>query len=162
KELKAAEDEATRSETERDAAQRKATEFAGKSKAAGGTETKTGAAYDAEAQLNQAAAARFEEERLAAQIRLGELKNKIKTTEIDGETKSLALENARTQEAQRDQENVLAFRQRIDALEGKTVDRTREEIDLEVQRATIDLQRAGVSKAMIDEEMQEYREAATA
>lgn len=160
--LKNAQDEVKRSEASRDSATAKRDTFTQKSKAAGGPTTKAGAAFEAQAGRDDAVAAKAEQERINGLTRVHELETQIETTTTNGQTKSLAIENELTQKTIADQQNVREFRREIDSLEGKTIDTSREEIALEIQKRTIELERAGFTQQQIQTEIEEYRQAATA
>jgi hypothetical protein len=145
--LTAAQEEADRTAAERDS-------FAAKAKKAG-PDSRSGQLYDA-------AAARNDQEHIAALAKVDEVQTKIAKTTIDGQTKSMALGDAQVTATRADHQNTLEFQREIDALQGKTRDAAREEIEIEVQKRTIELQRAGVAQQEIDAEIAKYRELKTA
>jgi hypothetical protein len=145
--LKVAQDEAARYGAEKSSNEAKATQL--------GPETKGGEAYTA-------AASRNESERIAAVARIQDLETRITTTQIDGQTKALALANERHRAADADHQAVLAFERELAELQGKRIEAARAEIEIEVQKRTEELQRAGVPAAEIDAEISKYRQLKTA
>jgi hypothetical protein len=122
----------------------------GAAQKSGGADTKEGQAYLGQAQ-------RDDQERLAALAKIQDVEAKISVTQIDGDTKAMALDREALKARQESQQKVLEFQKEIAALQGKTLDVSKSEIEIEVQRRTIELQQAGQSKSQIDAEIAQYR-----
>src|SRR5260370_1214181 len=115
-----------------------------------GADTPTG-------QLFAAAAAKNADEAVAQQQRIADLNAKIAEARVNAATKANALDAEEFAKKRESQQKDLEFQKEIDQLEGKTRDVARDEIEIAVQKRTLELQQEGASKRRIDEETAQLR-----
>lgn len=156
-ELKAAEDEVTRSAQLRDSNTAKSGQFKGRAQREGVT-TEGGKQAAAIANDYSAAAAKNEADRLAALGRFNELQAKINTTRIDGQTKSIALDTDRDKEQETDRKKVLEFEAQLAELQGKRIEQSLAQIEAEAAEKRKELEKAGVPTDQIDQEIAKWKE----
>ncbi|MCU1317430.1 MAG: phage tail length tape-measure protein [Candidatus Acidoferrum typicum] len=130
-------------------AQKERTDNQGRAQLAG-QDTPTG-------QLFAAAGSRNADEAVAQQQKIADLDAKIAEARINASTKIRALDAEDFTKRRESEQKDLEFQKELDALQGKTRDVARDEIEMAVQKRTLELQLAGASKQRIDAETTQLR-----
>ena len=108
-------------------------------------------------QLFTAAASKNADEAIAQQQKIADLDAKSAEARVNASTKAKALDAEEFAKKRDSQQKDLEHQKEIDQLEGKTRDVVRDEIELAVQKRTLELQQDGASKQRIDEEAAQIR-----
>ena len=114
------------------------------------------------AEPDKVKADKLEAQRYQALGKVDELQTKIIETQTAGSTKILALNAEQTTKERENQQKDLEFQKQVDGFLGKKRDAAQEEIELAVQKRTLELQSEGASQQRITAEIGQLRTLMTA